>query len=170
MVRFVITAFFIGALMTNVSQAAEVKKLSTPIQIPPSDEAVLMIKDSAGKTILTMKQLENFPMYETHMKTLWTPASTWVGIKLVDLLSAYGALSSERFIFRATNEYSIRLKRADIEAGDPIVATRINGMPIDPENKGPLFLIWPKVAEEVMSGTVAESDWIWSLNKIEVIR
>lgn len=168
--RMAAAAILCGALMMPAAFAAETKPVPAPLPALSAAAAArptLTISRPGASVVLTLAEIERLALYQADMATRWTPMSEWAGIRLADLLAAHGLGTVDRVTLRATDGYGIDLERAEIQAGDPILATRRDGAPLDPADKGPLFLLWPKTAETVLAGTSSDVAWIWSVDRIE---
>lgn len=157
-------------LMVHPVSAAEVTRVTETLPAVPAAEPVLTVTLGGSSTALTLADIEKLPVYRAEMETKWTPKSVWTGVKLSDLLAAQGKTVPDNVTLLATDNYTLDLSRAEIDAGEPILATRLNGAPLTAENKGPLFLVWPKLVEKMMDGSAPEHHWIWAVNRIEAAR
>jgi len=149
-------------LASPTLQAAE----SGPVSAPPppvTGPAIVTV----GGTPLGLAAIEKLPLRQSRMANPWSPdGAVWVGVRLVDLLAAQG-LAGRDVALRARDNYTIRLKPADINGDEPLLATRMDGKPLDPTTTGPLMLVWPAQAEKVMAKTAPDANWIWGIVEIK---
>lgn len=149
-------------LIAPAVQAAE----TAPVGMAPVPVDGPAIVDVAGKA-LTLAAIETLPLRQSRMANPWSPdGAVWVGVRLVDLLAAQG-LAGREVALRAKDNYTIRLKPADINGDEPLLATRMDGKPLDPATTGPLMLLWPAQAEKVMAKTAPDANWIWGIVEIK---
>lgn len=149
-------------LASPALQAAE----TGPVGVAPASVDGPAIVQAAGKP-LTLAAIEKLPLRESSMANPWSPdGAAWVGVRLVDFLAAQG-LAGRDVALQARDGYTIRLKPTDIHGDEPLLATRMNGKPLDPTTTGPLMLVWPAQAEQVMAKTVSDANWIWGIVEIK---
>lgn len=148
--------------------AAAVRPLGDSDALPPvpAGEPVLTVESGGRSEALTYADIERLPMWETTLETPWLPKATWQGVSLLELLDRYGLGKARTVVMTALDGYAIRLDRAAIEAGNPLLATRRDGAPVPVGQRGPLMVLWPQSAEAVKAGSAASANWIWSLSSI----
>ena len=137
-------------------------------QVIASEPVILTIKQSNKQLPLTLDALDALPQQHLSFKVAWGPEGQWQGVYLHDLLDHFDLLEFQDIRLNALNEYRIRLTPQDIQQGKPVLATRFNGEPIPLERNGPVILLWPDQAEQVLAGTAPLALWIWSLAEIRV--
>lgn len=133
-----------------------------------SEPVILSIHHGNQQQSLTLTDLDAMPQQQADFQAAWGPKGQWQGVYLHHLLQHYELQSFQDIRLNALNEYRIRLTQQDIEQGQPILATRFNGEPIPLKKNGPIILIWPQQAEQVLVGTAPLALWIWSLSEIRV--
>ena len=134
----------IGSLLL-ISPAAT----AAPPAAVPSGRIVLTISGTVAKpnrgkeAVFDMAMLEQLPQRSHHVATPWYPRMvTFRGPLLRDVLAQVGA-SGSTIQTVAINDYSVQIPFADSRQFEVIVATRMNGRPMSPRDKGPLFIIYP---------------------------
>ncbi|MCH8536432.1 MAG: molybdopterin-dependent oxidoreductase [Alkalimonas sp.] len=137
-------------------------------QVAASEQVILTIKHSDQQQSLTLDDLDAMPQQYANFQAAWGPSGQWQGVYLHQLLQHYSLQDFQDIRLNALNEYRIRLTPQDIQQGKPILATRFNGEPIPLEKNGPIILIWPQQADQVLAGTSPLALWIWSLSEIRV--
>lgn len=156
-------AMLLLACLSTPLGAAEMRPLTAPLPALAAGPAVATI---AG-TPLNLAAIESLPLFSARMETPWSPqGAEWVGVRLAEVLAVHG-LSGRTVVLRARDDYAIRLDAARVAAGDPLLATRMDGRMLDPDGTGPLMLVWPGQAEQVMARTVSEDGWIWGVVEIK---
>ena len=129
---------------------------------------ILLLRQADQQHALTLADLDQLPQQKARFQAAWGPEGQWQGVYLQDLLSHYQLHHFQDIRLSALNDYRIRLTLEEISAGQPVLATRFNGMPIGLEHNGPVILIWPRQAQAVLDGTAPLAPWIWSLAEIRV--
>lgn len=146
--------------------AADIREVvATPSWTAPDPTPVLTIPNTATAP-LSRADLEKMPLRETRLETKWGLKGTFHGVLLSDVLDAVGLGAARRVRLRAADEYVITLNRDEILAGRPLLALRLDGRSLDVAEKGPLMLLWPRAADDVMAGTASTAKWIWSVVEI----
>jgi len=130
----------------------------------------LVVKGDNKHTSFTLNDLEKLTLYKTNFKTKWGLEGEFVGVKLLELLKHAGISSFKRLLVRASNDYKTTIEHSDLGIETTLVATRLNGIPFNLSDKGPFFIIWPSLSEQVLSGDVSTTKWAWSTIEIQKIR
>jgi hypothetical protein len=84
---------------------------------------------------------------------------------LADLLQAH-KLRGKTITLVALDGYRATLTAADYENSPAILATRLEGRPMEVTAKGPFILLWPHKEVLGLTGKMRLSDWIWSVSEI----
>ena len=100
--------------------------------------------------------------------TSWTPTSVFVGPLLVDVMQAAG-VTSGTLTFKTLNDYSAPIPWEDLVRYGVILAHSQDGQRLNNKRWGPLWTIYPRDQNPVaLKGPIAESRFIWQVNRIEV--
>ncbi|MBR9972575.1 molybdopterin-dependent oxidoreductase [Magnetospirillum sulfuroxidans] len=159
MKRILFAVMLLAAPAALAAETAPLAKAPAPVAGP----VIVQVGDSA----LTLAAIEQLPLRQSRMANPWSPdGALWLGVRLADLLAAHG-LAGRDVALRAKDNYTIRLKPTDITGDEPLLATRVDGKPLDPTTTGPLMLLWPAQAEKVMAKTAPDSNWIWGIVEIK---
>lgn len=89
------------------------------------------------------------------------------GFLLRDLLGGLGAAGAT-IRASALNDYSVDIPMADIEKFDVIVAHSMNGAPLSPRDKGPLWIVYPRDQHPELQDIRYDYRWVWQLSALEV--
>lgn len=152
--------------MTTMVSAAELTPRETPL--PEHDQDVLTLSTDEGEQHLSLADIEELPLYDTHLQHPEGPQGQYTGVRLNDFLSAYDLADTERLRFTALDDYSVFLSPTELESKEYFLATRLNDDPIALQDKGPLMLMVPADEEAVLSGEEPMAKWIWALRRISV--
>lgn len=99
--------------------------------------------------------------------TPWTPTSVFVGPLLVDVMRAAG-VTSGTLTFKTLNDYWAPIPWEDLVRYGVILAHSQNGQRLNNKRWGPLWTIYPRDQNPVaLKGPIAESRFIWQVNRIE---
>lgn len=87
------------------------------------------------------------------------------GVAVDDLLAAAGVDPDAQLVWTALDDFQVHFSRREIGAENALLATRIDGMPIDVVDGGPIRIIFTDPEGKLGRDT---NQWIWSLYQIEV--
>ena len=100
--------------------------------------------------------------------TSWTPTSVFVGPLLLDVMQAVG-VTSGTLTFKTLDDYSAPIPWEDLVRYGVILAHSQDGKRLSTKRWGPLWTIYPRDQNPVaLKGPIAESRFIWQVNRIEV--
>ncbi len=100
--------------------------------------------------------------------TSWTPTSVFVGPLLLDVMQAAG-VTSGTLTFKTLDDYSAPIPWEDLVRYGVILAHSQNGKRLSNKRWGPLWTIYPRDQNPVaLKGPIAESRFIWQVNRIDV--
>jgi hypothetical protein len=92
---------------------------------------------------------------------------TFEGVLLRDVLAHVGA-GGKQITAQALNGYETVIPLSDLEFG-PILALRMDGIPLTARDKGPLWIVYPRDQfPDRLSGAEQDQKWIWQLRKLDV--
>lgn len=139
-------------------------------QAEAATETVLMATLGEAKHDLTLADLAKLPGYGADLETIWNMNGRWTGVRLSDLLTHLGFDPAAGARLRAIDDYEITLDRALIDKEQPLLAYAVDGQLLPPDNMGPLMLVWPSRAEGALAGTEVLTNWIWSIDRLDMVR
>lgn len=128
---------------------------------------ILEIRAGGESRQLTLEEIERSDAAEVSLRHFEGPEGTFRGVWLDDFLADQGLDDAGRLRFIARDDYTIFLTPADRQVRDYLLATRLDGAPIGPEDLGPLMLLVPADAEAVLAGEGPMSHWIWAIRTIQ---
>ena len=100
--------------------------------------------------------------------TSWTPTAVFVGPLLLDVMQAAG-VTSGTLTFKTLDDYSAPIPWEDLVRYGVILAHSQDGKRLNNKRWGPLWTIYPRDQNPVaLKGPIAESRFIWQVNRIEV--
>ena len=99
--------------------------------------------------------------------TSWTPTSVFVGPLLLDVMQAVG-VTSGTLNFKTLDDYSAPIPWEDLVRYGVILAHSQDGKRLNNKRWGPLWTIYPRDQNPAaLKGPIAESRFIWQVNRIE---
>ena len=134
-------------------------------------EAVLVVdgKIAGGKpAAFDLALLKSLPPVTIKTTTPWTDGEiVFQGVRVRDLLDKLGA-EGKAVIAAAVDDYQATIPMEDFRDYDVIVAYAMNGAPMPPDNKGPLWIIYPLSEHPVLQKDLYFSRSVWQLNRLTV--
>ena len=170
-VRAGLTVFF--ALSTAIAHvdasAGEIGKLP-----PPSNEPVLEIHGAIsipnveGVALFDMDMLKALPLAQLETTTAVTDGVRWFdGFLMRDLLELVGA-SGSIVTASALNDYAIDLDADEFYRFDVLVAYEMDGKPLLPSDKGPLWIVYPRDQHNELQDIRYDYRWVWQLTRLDI--
>lgn len=134
------------------------------IEITASDQAAVDI------VTLTRSELEALPAVTFTTRTNWTNGQmTFTGVALTTLLDRFDVTEGELELI-AINAYSIILPVDDQTNDGAILAYLMNGHPMTPRDKGPIWMVYNYDADRQYRTETVFSRSIWQLDRIIISR
>jgi len=163
-----------GGTATAATAAATAAPSSAKAAAAPKAKVVLTVQGAApaGKPAprkdFDMAMLEALPQHSFRTATPWfKEPRTFSGPLLREVLAAAGVQGSELRAV-ALNNYKVSIPMEDVAKWDMVLATRLDGKPMAVRDKGPLFIIYPFHAHEVLRSERFYSRSAWQLRTLEV--
>lgn len=112
-------------------------------------------------------QLAGLPQREviTHTSVTDGP-QRFSGPLMRDLMDGAG-IAAENVIAIALNDYEVEIPTADFVQFDVIAATSMNGEPLTPRDKGPIWIVYPRDDYAELQDIRYDYRWVWQLIRIE---
>lgn len=136
-----------------------------------ADEAVLTVRADGldgGAVVMDMAAIEALPQVSFKTSTVWTDGQhEFSGPTLASVLETVGVTGTVIHA-RALNDYVIEIPVDTVEAGAPIIATRIDGEPFSRREKGPLWIIYPYDSDARFQTESVYGRSIWQLTELRV--
>ena len=130
----------------------------------------LKVTSEDGEVLATFDQasIEALGLQEFKTETPWTDGTiTFDGVSLTKVL-AEADVQGKDIIGHALDDYSASLSAEVIKSFDPIIATRMNGVPMTVGDKGPFWIMFNFDDMPTNSTIELRSLAIWHLNELEV--
>jgi hypothetical protein len=123
---------------------------------------------AGGTANLDMDALQNLPTARIETSTVVTDGMhVFTGFLmryLLDWLEADGDMITAI----ALNDYIVDIPISDFHEFDVIVAYSMNGVPLRRDDKGPLWIIYPRDDHEILQDIRYDYRWVWQLNRLDV--
>ncbi|WP_306152891.1 molybdopterin-dependent oxidoreductase [Roseovarius sp. MMSF_3281] len=121
-----------------------------------------------GTAKLDREALQKLPQVTLETSTVVTDGThSFTGFLMRDLLDRLGA-QGELVIASALNDYVVEIPMSDFSEFDVIVAYRMDGKPLQRDDKGPLWIVYPRDQHEALQDIRYDYRWVWQLSRLEV--
>ena len=141
---------------------------------PPSGKVVLTLTGKVGEkntpkgAEFDMAMLEALPQRTLITMTPWDrQRMKFSGPLLRDVLAAAKA-SGTTLNAIAINDYKTSIPASDAEQFDMVLAHHMNGQPIPPRTKGPLFIVYPFDSKPELQTQAYQDRSAWQLREISI--
>lgn len=154
---------------TEGERAAEVTELSMPQGSVVLEVAGSIIAfNNSDRAVFDMDMLRSFPSVTVETHTSVTDGvKRFEGFLLRDLLGRLGA-RGDTVEASALNEYVIEIPMEDLTKYDVVVAYSMDGRPLSPSDKGPLWIVYPRDDHPELQDIRYDYRWVWQLNSLRV--
>ncbi len=142
---------------------------------PPKTNVLLKVSGAINNTNIgetaqfDWAMLQKLP--QTRLKTTTSVTDgvhVFDGILVRDLLEYVGA-SGTKVIATALNYYSIEFPIEEFYDYDIILAFAMDGKRLQPSNKGPLWIVYPRDDHAELQDIRYDYRWVWQLVKLDIL-
>ncbi|MFN4099510.1 MAG: molybdopterin-dependent oxidoreductase [Pararhodobacter sp.] len=135
-----------------------------------ADEPILTLSGPSVETsvTLTREDLLALPQYELTTSTTVTDGpATFTGFLIRELLDLHQA-EGETVIATALNDYQVEIPWEDFTQFDVIGALYMDGAPLSPRDKGPVWIVYPRDDHALLQDIRYDTRWVWQLVTLDV--
>jgi len=157
-------------MLTRTGIAIGAMMLMTAAAHAGKDEVILQVTGevTGGAAELDRQALDALPQVTLETSTVVTDGvHSFTGFLMRDLLEQLAA-EGEQVIATALNDYVVDIPMADFYDFEVIVAYRMNGEPLRRNDKGPLWIVYPRDDYEALQDIRYDYRWVWQLSRLEV--
>ncbi|NQW02241.1 MAG: molybdopterin-dependent oxidoreductase [Rhodospirillales bacterium] len=167
MTRFLLAGLLL--LVTPISSfAADKLPVPTGPVVLTMEGNITTTNAAAGKAAWDMDMLKSLGVLSFQTRTPWTEGnSTFEGVLVRDVMAAVGAAGTAVEAF-ALDGYSNEIPVTDFTDYNVILAFSMNGQPLDSEEKGPLWVMYPFDAHPKMDIEEKSAHAVWQLTRMVV--
>lgn len=123
---------------------------------------------AGGTAALDREALHALPPVELVTSTVVTDGKhSFTGFLMRDLLERLDAEGS-LVTAVALNDYAVDIPMADFYDFDVIVAYRMDGTRIGRDDKGPLWIVYPRDDHEALQDIRYDYRWVWQLYQLDI--
>lgn len=146
-----------------------------PAQLPPPTDEVLLTIDGAinranvgNEAQLDLQTIQGLPAHSVRTTTAVTDGvRKFDGVLMRDLLKLVDA-QGQAVTTLALNDYSVDIPIEDFHDYDVLLATHMDGERLQPSDKGPFWIIYPRDDWRQLQDIRYDSRWVWQLHRLTV--
>ncbi len=128
----------------------------------------ITVRNGENGAQFDMAMLRALPTTSLSTSTSVTDGSSdFEGFLLRDFLSGLGATGTT-LRASALNDYVVDIPMSDIERFEIIVAHSMDGEPLSLQDKGPLWIVYPRDTHPELQDIRYDYRWVWQLHALEV--
>lgn len=139
--------------------------------VPAAAENVLLTLTGAvtdGRVELTRTDFDAMDWHEFATSTSVTDHQPeFRGVLMRDILSHAGAEGSQ-VRAAALNDYVVDIPIEDFYQFDVLAALYMDGVPLTPRDKGPVWIVYPRDDHGVLADIRYDMRWVWQLVALHV--
>lgn len=123
---------------------------------------------TGGTVALDLAEVHALPQAELLTTTVVTDGThRFTGFLMRDLLDRLEA-NGDRVTAIALNDYAVDIPVSDFYDYDVIVAYDMDGEPLGRDDKGPLWIVYPRDDHEALQDIRYDYRWVWQLYQLDV--
>ncbi|SFI87103.1 hypothetical protein SAMN03080618_01584 [Aquamicrobium aerolatum DSM 21857] len=145
-----------------------------PLPLPSPAAPILSVHGSVaranadGAAHFDLEMLRALPATRLETTTAVTDGvRRFDGVLMRDLLAHVGA-QGKTLTARALNDYAIEIAMEEFDRFDILVAYEMDGEPLLPSDKGPLWIVYPRDRHAELQDIRFDYRWVWQLRWIEI--
>ncbi|WP_198411881.1 molybdopterin-dependent oxidoreductase [Microvirga flavescens] len=125
-------------------------------------------KNAGDSAVFDRAALESIGKHVLLTTTNWTDGvKRFEGVLMRDLLARVGA-SGVVVSATALNDYTVDIPVSDFQRYDVLLAFSMDGKDLQPSDKGPLWIVYPRDRHPELNNAQHEARWIWQLRTLTV--
>jgi len=137
----------------------------------PQGDVILEITGRVAQRSVHVKldweSLEALGTHSVSTTTSWTDGMhVFEGVLARDVMAALRAEDVETVRAVALNEYEVSIPVADFERYDVIFAWAMDGKRLTARDKGPLWIVYPRVEHSELQDEKYDHRWVWQLYRL----
>lgn len=140
-------------------------------QFSSGDKPILSVSGQIASDVHLQFSYNNLSKLAHHQVTTTTVVTDGIirfeGVLLRDLLNSVGA-TGKVVTALATNGYEIDIPIKDAYQYDVLIAWSANEVLLDPKNKGPLWIIYPRDHFKQLQDIRYDYRWVWQLEHLTI--
>ncbi len=175
MPRFMHIIACLALAFTLTSCETQNTQIIEPAELPlPEGKVILEVRGALSRTNgdqvarFDMEMLQSRPSVSVKTTTSATDGvHHFKGFLVRDFLRSLGA-EGTMITATAHNNYVVDIPFADFERFDAIIAYEIDGEPLAANDKGPLWIVYPRDDRPELQDIRYDYRWVWQLEALEI--
>lgn len=148
--------------------ASATEALPAPQSTPILVVSGISVANRDGKAVFDLALLQSLPHVSITTETPWTNGAVrFEGVWMRDLMARLGA-HGQKVMASGIDEYRIEIPMADFEDYDVLLAYAQDGKLLPPDDKGPLWIVYPFSADPGLKKDIYFSRCVWQLSRLSV--
>lgn len=127
----------------------------------------IKVHNQGDLAVFDLKGLDSLPQTSFTTRTPWTPEAKFEGVLLNTLLDRLGGHGKTAVCY-ALNDYIVEIPLENLTDDGPLLATRMDGVPMPVQKFGPLFMVYRFDAHPEWRNNAMYARCIWQLQKMVV--
>ncbi len=164
---------FFGVMLASCTE--EPDNASAPLElVAPVGDVILEVAGAIAthndddRARFDLDMLRSLPPVTLATRTSVTDGvKQFEGFLLRDLLRGIGA-SGQMVRASALNDYVVDIPMGDVEKYDVIVAHSMDGDLLSADDKGPLWIVYPRDQHPELQDIRYEYRWVWQLSRLDI--
>ncbi|MGB3391364.1 MAG: molybdopterin-dependent oxidoreductase [Pseudaminobacter sp.] len=163
--------FLVMSLFCTPTSAQEFASASLPA---PVNRVILDVRGAIANTniddaaLFDMDMLKALPSFRLETTTAVTDGvRRFDGFLMRDLLERVGAQGTT-ITATALNDYVVDIDIEEFDRFDVLVAYEMDGAPLLPGDKGPLWIVYPRDQHAELQDIRYDYRWIWQLRRLDI--
>lgn len=117
-----------------------------------------------------MNMIRDLPTQTIHTHTLVTDGvKRFDGVWMRDLLNLLNPDEKTTIVAAsALNDYMVHIPLTDFYDYDVLLATHMDGVQLQPSDKGPLWIVYPRDSLRKLQDIRYDYRWVWQLNHLDL--
>lgn len=145
--------------------------------LSPSSEVLLVVSGAIAQTNIgseahfDRQMLAQLAQHTVYTHTLVTDGvKRFDGVLARDLFAVVGVDPEQTtlVVASALNDYEVLIPMADFYTYDVLLATHMDGEQLQPTDKGPLWVIYPRDEWHQLKDIRYDYRWVWHLNRLYI--
>lgn len=166
--------FAVVLTMMSICFSISAQAYDLTVLPPPQGETVLEVRGALSKlnrddaAHFDMEMLKALPATRLETTTAVTDGvRSFDGFLMRDLLDHVGAQGS-MVTASALNDYAIDIAIDEFDRFDVLVAYEMDGKPLLPSDKGPLWIVYPRDQHAELQDIRYDYRWVWQLTGLDI--
>ncbi len=174
------TYLIAGMLLSFTAQTTGLSKDASAVAllplVKPQGKVILTLDglithtNADGQALFDLAMIQQLPTSTVYTSTVVTDGvKRFDGILVRDLFSQLGLSKQAQYVdATALNDYLVQIPIADFYDYDVLLATHMDGVLLQPTDKGPLWVVYPRDKRRKLQDIRYDYRWVWQLKHLHI--